>query len=90
MHPQVAPPSLLSIPRARSRRGARTRGGEMAGVGSKKFVLKPFKPSASMDQHGAVEVFGKLQQAILKIYAEEQSSLSYEELYRCVLAARQT
>lgn len=56
----------------------------MAGVGSKKFVLKPYKPATSMDHHAAVETFAKLQSAINKIYNQEQSSLSYEELYRWV------
>lgn len=47
-----------------------------------KFVLKPFKPTASVDQARAVEIWSKLQHAFGKIYKGEASSLSYEELYR--------
>ncbi len=48
----------------------------------KKFVLKPFKPAASLDQAGAVEVWVSLRQAIDKIHSQELSQLSFEELYR--------
>jgi cullin 3 len=50
---------------------------------AKRFVLKPYARPDAMSQHTAMETFSMLQQAILKIYAQEQSTLTYEELYRC-------
>lgn len=51
---------------------------------TKKFMLKPYKTNIALDQHGAVELWLKLQGAILKIYEQQASQLSFEELYRCV------
>lgn len=65
-------PSASSAPAAAAR----------APVQQTKFVLKPYKPTASVDQARAVEIWSKLQHAFGKIYKGEASSLSYEELYR--------
>jgi hypothetical protein len=56
-----------------------------AGTGplpTRKFVLKPYKPSQTLDQHPAVELWLKLQSAIGRIHSQEASQLSFEELYR--------
>ena len=50
-----------------------------------KFSLHPYKPVATVDQARAVEIWLKLQHAIGKIYKQEASQLSFEELYRCVI-----
>jgi hypothetical protein len=58
-------------------------GGGGGGPVTKKFVLKPYKTAVVVDQHQAVEMWLKLQQAIGRIYSQEASQLSFEELYRC-------
>lgn len=49
---------------------------------TRKFVLKPYKPALVLDQPQAVELWLKLQNAIGRIYSQEASQLSFEELYR--------
>jgi hypothetical protein len=55
---------------------------------TKRFVLKPYKASLSISQHEAVELWLRLQGALHRIYAQEASQLSFEELYRCVPGGR--
>ncbi len=59
-------------------------GGGGGPLPTKKFVLKPYKTSLVLDQHQAVELWLKLQQAIGRIHNQEASQLSFEELYRYV------
>ncbi len=61
--------------------GAGGSGGTGGPLATKKFVLKAFK-TMSLDQHQAVELWLKLQQAITRIHSQEESQLSFEELYR--------
>ena len=49
---------------------------------SKKFIIRPFKPNAMMDDAKASLVWGKLQVAIGEIHNKNASALSFEELYR--------
>lgn len=51
----------------------------------RKFVIPPFRPNVHMDSSNAERIWGALRAAIQEIYNKNASSLSYEELYRCVM-----
>lgn len=53
--------------------------------GSKVFTIKPHK-FASMGTEQAAAMWRELEASLLQIYEERQSTLSYEENYRCVCA----
>ena len=54
---------------------------------TKKFVLRPNKQPA-IDMGRAVEMWTHLRQAIIKIQGRCSQNLSFEELYRFVVAVR--
>lgn len=54
----------------------------------KKFVIRPFRPQVHMNANSAERIWGALKSAINEIHNKNASSLSFEELYRCVPHAR--